>query len=182
MTPDINESGYIACVCGNHIPVDNPETVDPQCRHCEMHILSKTWENELSTPDAESPYDRGLDDQMSHFDPELIAGFFHRIELILEKCPIDIYLASSNAHPWPFRLQHYSEANPAAFHSSPTRILDSDITNPDISNRDLLKKAVELDATYVVAKDFLPFEAYDYDSLGEDGKQAVDEPPNRVRG
>lgn len=132
-------------------------------------------EDELSDFDTDSPYDRGLDDDMSYFDPDLIAGFFHRIELILDKCPIDIFLASSNAHPWPFRLQHYSEANPAAFHSSPTRILDSEITNPSINNKDLLCKAVSLDATYVVAKDYLPLGDYDRGSLDKEGKDALDD-------
>lgn len=124
---------------------------------------------------TQSPYDLGLDDQMSYFDPELIAGFFHRIELILDACPIDIYLASSNAHPWPFRLQHYGEVNHAAFHSSPTQILDSEINNPGISNKDILLKAVEFDATYVVVKDYLPFDQYDYGNLSEDEQQTLDD-------
>ncbi|MFA9427061.1 hypothetical protein [Natronorubrum sp. A-ect3] len=99
---------------------------------------------------------------LEHFDPKLILGYFQRLEMILEKCPVDIYAASSLKHPWPYRLQKSGECAPASFWRSQHRVLDSNITNPKVTNQDILEEAIKKDATAVVAKDYLPFHLYDH--------------------
>lgn len=94
------------------------------------------------------------------FDPELILGYYRRLEHILTECPLDLYAASTLKQPWPHRLQRADECAPASYWRSPKRILDSAITAPELSNRDVLREAITKHATAVVAKDYLPFEAY----------------------
>jgi hypothetical protein len=108
------------------------------------------------------------------FDHDLVLGFYRRLEAILDACPVDIYAASSLKHPWPYRLQNAAECYPASFWRSPNRILDSAITSPELSNADVLEKAVERHATAVVAKDYLPFDVYDGMTLSEDKRDAVE--------
>ncbi|NUC74771.1 hypothetical protein HTZ84_21140 [Haloterrigena sp. SYSU A558-1] len=100
-------------------------------------------------------------DDLDYFDPHLVLGYFQRLEMILEKCPVNIYAASSLKHPWPYRLQKAGECAPASFWRSQHRILDSNITDPTVTNEDILAEAVTKDATAVVAKDYLPFHLYD---------------------
>lgn len=112
---------------------------------------------------AEEPEDFYADlDDLEHFHPKLVLGYFERLELILEKCPVDIYAASSLKHPWPFRLQKFGECAPASFWRSQHRILDSNIIDPEATNKDILEEAVKKKASAVVAKDYLPFHLYDY--------------------
>lgn len=109
------------------------------------------------------------------FDPELVLGYYRRIEAILDACPIDIYAASSLKHPWPYRLQNAAECYPASFWRSQHRILDSAISAPELSNRDVLGHAVERHATAVVAKDYLPFDAYEIDEdTSEERRRAIE--------
>ena len=100
-------------------------------------------------------------DDLEYFDPHLVLGYFYRLELILDECPVDIYAASSLKHPWPFRLQKYGECAPASFWRSQHRILDSNIIDPAVTNEDVLAEAIKKKATAVVAKDYLPFNLYD---------------------
>ncbi|MFA9418002.1 hypothetical protein [Natrinema sp. HArc-T2] len=102
-------------------------------------------------------------EDLEYFDPELVLGYFQRLEMILEKCPVDIYAASSLKHPWPYRLQKYGECAPASFWRSQHRILDSNIIDPEVTNEEILEEAVKKDATAVVAKDYLPFNLYGRD-------------------
>lgn len=95
------------------------------------------------------------------FDPDLVLGYFWRLEMILEECPIDIYAASSLKHPWPYRLQKYGECAKASFWRSQHRILDSNIIDPEVTNEEILSEAINKEATAVVAKDYLPFHMYD---------------------
>lgn len=94
-------------------------------------------------------------DELETFDPDYVLGYFRRLETILDACPVRIYVASSLKHPWPYRLQNAAECYPASFWRSPDRILDSGISDPTLSNRDVLDHAVERHATAVVAKDYL---------------------------
>jgi hypothetical protein len=94
-------------------------------------------------------------------DPYLTLGYFHRLELILGKCPIKIYAASSLKHPWPYRLQKAGDCHRASFWRSQHRILDSNILDPSLTNKDILDEAIEKKATAVVAKDYLPFDIYE---------------------
>lgn len=108
------------------------------------------------------------------FDAELVLGFFRRLEVILDACPVEIYAASSLKHPWPYRLQNAAECYPASFWRSPHRILDSAIASPELSNTEVLKIAVDRHATAVVAKDYLPFEVYAEMDLTTEQRDAVD--------
>lgn len=111
---------------------------------------------------AENPSDFYANpNDLKHFDPRLVLGYFHRLELILEECPVDIYAASSLKHPWPFRLQKAGDCAPASFWRSQHRILDSNIMDPSLTNKEILDEAVEKKASAVVAKDYLPFKVYD---------------------
>lgn len=112
---------------------------------------------------------------MEHFDRRLTTEFFSRLDRILAECPIQIFSSSYMAHPWPYRLQHYSEASPGSFQSSPVRLLDSDISSPEVTNPEVLTRGRELDATYIIAKDYLPFDQYEEDDLTESGKVALDD-------
>ncbi len=103
--------------------------------------------------------------ELEIFDPELVLGYFRRLEVLLDACPIDIYAASSLKHPWPYRLQNAAECYPASFWRSQSRILDSAISSPKLSNRDVLEHAAERHATAVVVKDYLPFDAYEDSEL-----------------
>lgn len=100
-------------------------------------------------------------EDLDHFDANFILGYFHRLELILDECPIEIYAASSLKHPWPYRLQKAGDCAPASFWRSQHRILDSNIMDPELTNEEILEEAVEKEATAVVAKDYLPFKIYD---------------------
>lgn len=111
---------------------------------------------------------RGDLDELDAFDGEIALGYLRRLEVLLDACPIDIYAASSLKHPWPYRLQNAAECYPASFWRSPHRLMDSAITAPELSNRDVLEHALERHATAVAAKDFLPFE--EYERLYENGE------------
>ena len=100
-------------------------------------------------------------EDLEYFDPDLVLGYFRRLELILEDCPINIYAASSLKHPWPHRLQKAGDCAPASFWRSQHRILDSNIMDPELTNEEILQKAMKKEATAVVAKDYLPFKVYD---------------------
>lgn len=133
---------------------------------------------------ASDPTDFEADpSDLSVFDPELVLGYFRRLERILDACPIDIYAASSFKHPWPHRLQNAGEVYPASFWRSPHRLLDSDISDPTLTNEDVLAIAHEKEATEVVAKDYLPFDVYreNADRLGLDAAalEVVDELEDR---
>ena len=104
-------------------------------------------------------------DELRLFHPNLVLGYYRRLETILDACPLDIYAASSLKQPWPYRLQNAAECYPASFWRSQHRILDSAIMAPELSNRDVLDHAIERHATAVVAKDYLPFAAYENEQL-----------------
>lgn len=105
-------------------------------------------------------------DELDVFDPGLVLGYFRRLEVLLDACPLDIYAASSLKQPWPYRLQNAAECYPASFWRSQERILDSAI-GEDLSNEDVLAHAVERHATAVVAKDYLHDQATTTESIRE---------------
>jgi len=112
---------------------------------------------------------RATPEDLDYFDPELVLGYFRRLEYILDECPVEIYAASSHKHPWPNRLQNAAESSPASFWRSNNRMMDSAIFHPEITNADVLEKALKRRATSVVAKYYLPLEEYEVD--GEDVTQ-----------
>ena len=97
---------------------------------------------------------RATASEIDTFDVGLALGYFRRLEVLLDACPIRIYAASSLKHPWPYRLQNAAECYPASFWRSQDRIMDSAI-GEDLTNEDVLAHAVERHATAVVAKDHL---------------------------
>lgn len=105
---------------------------------------------------------------LEYFDGGLALGYLRRLEVLLDASPVDIYAASSLKHPWPYRLQNIKECYPSSFWRSQNRILDSAILAPEYSNREILETADSRHATAVVAKDYLPFDAYDYDELSDE--------------
>jgi hypothetical protein len=109
---------------------------------------------------------RATDDELDRFDDGLVLGFFRRLEVLLDDCPLRIYAASSLKHPWPYRLQNAAECYPASFWRSQDRIMDSAI-GEDLSNEEVLAHAVDRHATAVVAKDYLHDQATTTDSIRE---------------
>lgn len=122
---------------------------------------------------------RATADELSTFDPGLVLGYFRRLEVLLDACPVDIYAASSLKHPWPYRLQNAAECYPASFWRSQNRILDSAIMAPSWSNEDVLAEAEKRNATAVSAKDYMPFEIYEKkhqsDNLSDEELEAARE-------
>lgn len=114
-------------------------------------------------------------DELEIFDAGLALGYLRRLEVLLDACPIDVYAASSLKHPWPYRLQNAAECYPASFWRSQHRLLDSAIEAPELTNQDVLDHADERHATAVVAKDYLPFDAYDEAELTEEQLEALDD-------
>ncbi len=107
---------------------------------------------------------RATADELETFDAGLALGYFRRLEVLLDACPVDIYAASSLKHPWPYRLQNAAECYQASFWRSPERIMDSAI-GEDLANEDVLAEAVEKRATAVVAKDYLHDQEATTDSI-----------------
>ena len=112
---------------------------------------------------------RATADDLEIFDGGLALGYFRRLEVLLDACPIDIYAASSLKHPWPYRLQNAAECYPASFWRSQDRIMDSAI-GEDLDNEHVLAEAVEKRATAVVAKDYL----HDQEATTESIREFID--------
>jgi len=93
--------------------------------------------------------------KLRYFEEEKLTDYFAYFEAVIDRCPVRLVAASYNKHPWPYRLQHAGECYDASFKWGNVRILDSGFNNPDITNRDVLEKAVERGATEVVAKDYV---------------------------
>lgn len=71
-------------------------------------------------------------------------------------CPVKIFSASNMDRYWyPFRLQHVGYASERIREECMEYILDSDIGDEDVTNEEVLDRAHELNATYVVPKDYL---------------------------
>lgn len=109
---------------------------------------------------------RATADDIGIFDVGLALGYFRRLEVLLDACPVRIYVASSLKHPWPYRLQNAAECYPASFWRSQDRILDSAI-GEDKTNEEVLTHAVERHATAVVAKDHLGDQSATTESIRE---------------
>lgn len=107
---------------------------------------------------------RASSEDLDIFDASLSLGYLRRLEVLLDACPVAIYAASSLKHPWPYRLQNAAECYPASFWRSQDRILDSAI-GEDLSNEEVLDRAVERHATAVVSKDHLHDQAATTESI-----------------
>lgn len=100
------------------------------------------------------------------------------IERIIDACHVDYYLSASDACRifWPFRMQPYHEADKRYSRNAEKYVIDSSITEPQITNKDILDKGVELDAEVVLLKDFLEFKNYEIsDEQSEEKNQAIKE-------
>jgi hypothetical protein len=80
-------------------------------------------------------------------------------ERVVERCPIDVYVAGINdRYAWPHRLVSAKEADrPGLAETCETLIIDSVINDPFYPADDVLDAASKLDADAVVAKDWPPF-------------------------
>ena len=80
-------------------------------------------------------------------------------ERVVERCPIDVYVAGINdRYAWPHRLVSAKEADrPGLAETCETLIVDSVINDPFYAADDVLDGASKLDADAVVAKDWPPF-------------------------
>jgi len=72
----------------------------------------------------------------------------------VNRCPIDIYVASNMPYPYPYKLGKPRHASQKIRDSCETWIMDSGIGD-DVSNAEVLDLATEYDSEYVVAKDYL---------------------------
>jgi len=96
-------------------------------------------------------------------------------ERVLERCPIDVYVAGINdRYSWPHRLVSGSEANrPALRETCETLIVDSVIGDPYFAVEDVLDAADALNAEYVIGKDWPPA-ADPTDKGGVHAAEAID--------
>lgn len=87
-------------------------------------------------------------------------------ERVIERCPIDVYVAGINdRYAWPHRLVSAKEAGrPGLAETCETLIVDSVINDPFYPVDDVLDAAARLDADAVVVKDWPPFA--DPDEMG----------------
>lgn len=72
----------------------------------------------------------------------------------VDRCPIDIYVASNMPYPYPYKLGKPANQTPKIRDSSTTWIQDSGIGD-DTTNADVLELAAEYDADFVVPCDEL---------------------------
>lgn len=72
----------------------------------------------------------------------------------VDRCPIDIYVASNMPYPYPYKLGKPRHASPKIRESCETWVMDSGIGD-DVSNAEVLDLAEEYDSDFVVAKDYL---------------------------
>lgn len=71
-------------------------------------------------------------------------------------CPIKIFaVADMDAYWYPYKLQHIGTSRPGTREECLEYMIDSDIGDEDATNEDVLDRAHELNATYVVPKDYL---------------------------
>ena len=90
--------------------------------------------------------------------PERYAKEIAAREQLLDRCPIDVFVAGINdRYSWPHRLVSAKEANrPALAKTCKTLIVDSVINEPYYPANAVLDAAHALDADAVVAKDWPP--------------------------
>ena len=72
----------------------------------------------------------------------------------VDRCHVDIYIASNMRYRYPFKLLKPEHATQPIRDSAAAVILDSGIGD-DTTNREVLDLAHELDADFVIAKDYL---------------------------
>jgi len=86
--------------------------------------------------------------------------FRHKLNELIHSTPVRVFGASYICSPYPYLLQHIDECYNVASRRSHTFILDSKISDEDITNEEVLAKAVSMQEagappTYVVPKDYL---------------------------
>lgn len=74
---------------------------------------------------------------------------------IIRNAPLKIFIASYNSRYWyPYRLQHAGNASELLLDGCLESMIDSNINDPETSNREILQRATELNADYVIPKDY----------------------------
>lgn len=84
----------------------------------------------------------------------------------VDKCPVDVYVASNMPYEYPLKLVKPEHVTPKVVESCDTLIMDSGIGD-DISNAEVLDLAAKHDADMVVAKDYLHDQAQTTESVRE---------------
>jgi len=84
----------------------------------------------------------------------------HKLNELIHSTPVRVFGASYKPTPYPYILQHVNECYNVASRRSHSYILDSHIGDEEITNEEVLAKAVsmqeaEAPPTYVVPKDYL---------------------------
>lgn len=78
-------------------------------------------------------------------------------ERLHEACPVDVYVAGINPrYSWPHRIVNADKACQSVGESAETMIIDSVVNNPYYDFESILNTAHELDADYVISKDWPP--------------------------
>jgi len=72
----------------------------------------------------------------------------------INRCPVDIYIASDKPYPYPYKLIKPEHANQRVADSCSTLIMDSGIGD-DTTNQDVIDLAIKYDADFVVPCDEL---------------------------
>jgi hypothetical protein len=89
--------------------------------------------------------------------PDRYAREIRERERLHDACPVDVYVAGINPrYSWPNRLVAADRASSSVVNSAETVIVDSVVNNPFYSNLAILDAAHDLDADYVIGKDWPP--------------------------
>lgn len=85
----------------------------------------------------------------------------------IDDCPVDIYIPSNMPYEYPYKLGKPSYARQGIRSTAETFIMDSGIGNDTVSNVDVLDLAYDLDADFVVGKDYSHDQSRTTDSIYE---------------
>ena len=73
----------------------------------------------------------------------------------VDRCPIDIYVASNMPYEYPYKLVKPEHVSADIVESAETVIMDSGIGNQDMTNQKVLDLSDRYDTDFVVGKDYL---------------------------
>jgi hypothetical protein len=107
--------------------------------------------------DSSTEYASVTNESQSIDVPARYAREIRERERLHKACPVDVFVAGINPrYSWPNRLVAANKASQSVVDSAETVIIDSVITDPWYAVDDILDTAHDLDAEYVVGKDWPP--------------------------
>ena len=78
---------------------------------------------------------------------------------VVRNCPIKVFSASgggqSSRYFYPFKLESVTNSSESVRETCLDYVIDSGISDPSITNKEVLETAIERNATYVIPKDYL---------------------------